>query len=121
MVVENEQRYRINSHRGTVRILGYVNQEEMGSYRAALYAPGTSVDLTHALRHEYGFGLNLEQQITKNIGLFSRLGWNNGINEAWMFTDVNHTGSLGVSVKGEAWHRPDDMIGVAGQPFLNPE
>jgi high affinity Mn2+ porin len=30
-----------------------------------------------------------------------------------MFTDVNHTGSVGVSVKGEAWHRPDDTIGVA--------
>jgi high affinity Mn2+ porin len=113
MVVENERRYSINTHHGTVRILGYVNQEEMGSYRAALYAPGTNIDLTHALRHEYGFGLNLEQEITKNIGVFSRLGWNDGINEAWMFTDVNHMGSVGVSVKGEAWHRPDDMIGVA--------
>jgi high affinity Mn2+ porin len=114
MVVENERRYSINTHRGTIRILGYVNQEEMGSYRAALYAPGTNIDLTHALRHEYGLGLNLEQEITNNIGVFSRLGWNNGINEAWMFTDVNHTGSVGVRVKGEAWHRPDDTIGVAG-------
>ncbi len=113
MVVENEQRYSINSHRGTARILGYVNQEEMGSYRAALYAPGTNIDLTHALRHEFGFGFNLEQEITKNIGVFSRLGWNNGTSEAWMFTDVNHTGSVGVSIKGESWHRPDDTIGVA--------
>jgi high affinity Mn2+ porin len=114
MVVENERRYSIKTHRGTVRVLGYVNQEEMGSYRAALSAPGTNIDLTHALRHEYGFGLNFEQEITKNIGVFSRLGWNNGINEAWMFTDVNHTGSVGIVVKGEAWHRPDDTIGLAG-------
>jgi high affinity Mn2+ porin len=51
---------------------------------------------------------------SRNIGVFSRLGWNNGQNEAWMFTDVNHTGSLGVVVKGEAWHRPDDTVGMAG-------
>jgi high affinity Mn2+ porin len=114
MVVENEQRYSIHNHHGTARLLGYVNQGEFGSYQAALYAPDTNIDLTHALRHEFGFGLNLEQEITKNIGVFSRLGWNDGINEAWMFTDVNHMGSVGVSIKGEGWHRSDDTIGVAG-------
>jgi high affinity Mn2+ porin len=113
MVVEHERRYSILSHPGTVRILGYVNQGEFGNYQAALYVPNTNIDLTHALRHEFGFGLNLEQEITKNIGVFSRLGWNDGINEAWMFTDINHMGSVGVSIKGEPWHRPDDTIGVA--------
>jgi high affinity Mn2+ porin len=57
--------------------------------------------------------LNWEQELVKNVGVFSRLGWNDGINEAWMFTDVNHMGSVGISVKGEAWHRPDDTVGVA--------
>jgi high affinity Mn2+ porin len=113
MVVETERRYSINAHRGVIRILDYVNQADMGSYRAALSAPGIDIDLTHATRHGYGFGLNAEQEITKNIGVFSRLGWNDGHNEAWMFTDANKTASLGISVKGEAWHRPDDTIGVA--------
>lgn len=114
MVVENEQRYSIKSHPGILRILGYVNQGEFGGYQAALYAPDVNIDLTHALRHEFGFGLNFEQEITKNIGVFSRLGWNDGITEAWMFTDVNHTGSVGVSINGAGWHRPEDTIGVAG-------
>ena len=113
MVVENEQRYSINGHHGTARILGYVNAGEFGSYSAALYAPNVDIDLTHAERHEFGFGINLEQEITKDIGVFSRLGWNDGINEAWMFTDVNHMGSVGVSVRGEPWHRPDDTFGAA--------
>jgi high affinity Mn2+ porin len=113
MVVEHERRYSISAHPGTIRILGYVNQADMGNYHAALSAPGIDIDLTHATRQEYGFGFNLEQEITRNIGLFSRLGWNNGQNEAWMFTDVNHTASVGVSVKGEAWRRPDDTLGVA--------
>lgn len=114
MVVEHERRYSINAHPGAVRILGFVNQADMGSYQAALSAPGIDIDLTHATRREYGFGFNVEQEITKNIGVFSRLGWNNGQTEAWMFTDVNHTGSLGISIKGKAWRRPDDTIGVAG-------
>jgi high affinity Mn2+ porin len=114
MVVEHERRYSIHAHTGAVRLLGYVNQANMGSYQAALSAPGTNIDLTHATRHTSGVGLNIEQEITKNIGVFSRLGWNDGHNEAWMFTDVNHTGSVGVSIKGESWHRPGDTIGVAG-------
>ena len=113
MVVEHERRYSINAHPGDIRFLGFVNQVYMGSYRAALSAPGIDIDLTHATRHEYGFGLNVQQEITKNIGVFSRLGWNNGQNEAWMFTDVNHTASLGISVTGEAWHRLSDTIGAA--------
>ncbi|MGA2654272.1 MAG: carbohydrate porin [Terracidiphilus sp.] len=114
MVVEHERRYSTHAHPGAVRLLGYVNQANMGSYQAALSAPGTNIDLTHATRHTSGVGLNIEQEITKNIGVFSRLGWNDGHNEAWMFTDVNHTGSMGVSIKGGSWHRPDDTIGVAG-------
>jgi high affinity Mn2+ porin len=46
--------------------------------------------------------------------VFSRLGWNDGHIEAWIFTDVNQVASVGASIKGEAWHRPDDTIGVAG-------
>jgi high affinity Mn2+ porin len=67
-----------------------------------------------AYRYKYGFGLNWEQEVAKNVGLFSRLGWNDGHEEAWTFTDINWTGSLGVSIKGEAWRRPNDAFGLAG-------
>jgi hypothetical protein len=67
---------------------------------------GADVSAASAYRSKYGFGLNWEQEIAKNVGVFSRLGWNDGQEEAWMFTDVDYTASLGLSVKGEAWHRP---------------
>jgi high affinity Mn2+ porin len=57
--------------------------------------------------------LNWEQEIAKNVGLFSRLGWNDGGEQAQAYTDVNWTASLGVSVKGDAWQRPDDTFGLA--------
>ncbi len=50
----------------------------------------------------------------KNIGLFTRLGWSDGENEAWVFGDVDRAATLGLSVKGESWNRPNDTIGLAG-------
>ena len=67
-----------------------------------------------AYRYKYGFGLNWEQEITKNVGVFSRLGCNDGHEVAWTYTDANWSASLGVAIKGAAWHRPDDTVGLAG-------
>jgi high affinity Mn2+ porin len=58
--------------------------------------------------------LNWEQELVKNVGVFSRLGWNDDKEQGWMFTDVGYQGSLGLSFKGESWHRPDDTFGLAG-------
>jgi high affinity Mn2+ porin len=62
-------------------------------------------------------GLNWEQEIAKNVGLFSRLGWNDGHEEAWTYTEVNWSASLGASVKGplrDLPKRQDDVFGLAG-------
>jgi high affinity Mn2+ porin len=88
----------------------------MGSYQMAVDSPIRPADIeaTRAYRSKYGFGLNIEQEICTNVGVFSRLGWSDGHNEAWSFSDVDHTATLGVSVKGGGWHRPDDTFGLAG-------
>jgi high affinity Mn2+ porin len=114
MAAEYERRYSLNAHPGALRFLAYLNQGRLGSYQAALSVPGADITQTRAYRRRYGFGLNWEQEITKSIGVFSRVGWNDGHNEAWMFTDINHSASFGISVKGDAWHRRDDTIGLAG-------
>ena len=114
MAAELERRYRLYHQAGVLRFLAFLNQGHMGSYTAALAVPGTDITKTYAYRRNYGFGLNWEQAINDNAGLFSRLGWNLGRNEAWMFTDINYTASLGLSVRGQAWHRPDDTFGLAG-------
>ncbi len=114
MVTEGERRYRIGGHPGTLRPLVYLNQGEFGSYKAALSIPGADISKTVANRRSFGFGLNADQEITKNIGVFSRVGWNDGHNEAWMYTDADHSGSLGISAKGDAWRRSGDSAGLAG-------
>ncbi len=119
MVVEFERRYSVNAHPGAIRFLPFLDEANMASNHAAisiLKAEGAGADISaaQAYRYKYGFGLNWEQEVAKNVGLFSRLGWNDGHEQAWAYTDVNWTASLGVSVKGEAWQRRDDTFGLAG-------
>ena len=119
MVTEFERRYYFNSHPGTVRLLAFVNRANMGSYQQAVdiaQHTGLPADIvaTRDYRYKYGFGLNIEQEIVKNIGVFSRIGWSDGNNEAWVFSDVDRTATLGLSVRGEYWRRPNDTFGLAG-------
>ena len=58
--------------------------------------------------------MNLEQELTKNVGAFMRLGWSDGRTEAWMFADVDHALTTGVSLKGALWGRANDTYGLAG-------
>jgi len=116
MVAEFERRYSVEGHPGTVRLLAYLNSAHMGSYQEAVDRATRPADVvaTRAYRYKYGFGLNVEQEVIKNVGAFARLGWSDGENEAWVFADVDRSASLGVSVKGEFWRRPNDTFGLAG-------
>jgi high affinity Mn2+ porin len=119
MVTEFERRCSVNSHPGTIRFLAYLNKANMASYSAATAilpakGPGADISAASAYRYKYGFGLNWEQEIANNVGMFSRLGWNDGQEQAWMFSDADYTASLGLSIKGEAWHWPGDTFGMAG-------
>jgi high affinity Mn2+ porin len=116
MVTEFERRFAVKDHPGAVRLLAYLNSAHMGNYQDAVNSPVRPADIeaTRAYRCKYGFGLNAEQEIVKNIGVFTRLGWNDGQNEAWTFADVSSTATLGVSIKGQSWGRADDTFGFAG-------
>ena len=118
MVTELERRYDFFTHPGAIRLLAYVNRANMGSYQDAVNSatPNSPADITASaqFRYKYGFGLNLEQEIASNVGVFSRLGWSDGKNQGWVFSDVDYTATAGVSIKGAAWHRPDDTFALAG-------
>lgn len=116
MVAEFERRYTFSEHPGTVRFLTYVNRANMGDYENVVDNPslGGNIVPTRQYRTKFGFGVNAEQELTKGIGAFSRLGWSNGRSEAWVFSDVDYAGSLGFNVNGAAWHRTNDTYAVAG-------
>ncbi len=115
-VVEYEQRYQIGGQRGALRTLGFLNKEDGGTFRAALKQPGTPdvVATRHNGTEKYGFGLNLEQAITPDIGVFGRYGWADGKTEAWAFTQIDRSLSGGLSLAGRLWRRSKDSIGAGG-------
>jgi high affinity Mn2+ porin len=87
----------------------------MGSYGEALreMPVDPNVALTRAYRVKYGFGLNWEQEVTKELGMFARLGWNDGQTESWAFTAMDRLAELGFLLKGKCWCRPNDQVGLA--------
>jgi high affinity Mn2+ porin len=115
-VTEWELRYTANGGPGKVRLLAYLNHAHMGDYREAIVAMpvNPNITLTERYRFKYGFGLNWEQELTRDLGVFSRLGWNDGHTESWAFTEVDRTAVLGLALKGRCWCRPDDVVGLAG-------
>jgi high affinity Mn2+ porin len=119
MVSEYERRYLLSAHPGAIRFLAFLNSARMAPYSAAtaiLQADGAGADISPAQRYgcKYGFGINWEQELANNVGLFSRVGWNDGQEQGWMFSDVDYTASLGLSVKGQGWNRPEDTFALAG-------
>ena len=63
---------------------------------------------------KYGLGLNLEQQLTSDLGLFARASMSQPNVEEVDFTDINQSLSAGLSLTGTRWGRPDDTVGLAG-------
>jgi high affinity Mn2+ porin len=117
---EAEWRRNFLPHRaGVVRVLGYVNHANMGSYRQAInnFLAGETArpDIISTRRQgrvKYGFGLNFEQDLAEQFGIFGRLGWNDGRNESFEYTEVDRTLEFGFYLKGKAWHRANDRAGV---------
>ncbi len=113
---EGERRYSVRKHPGTARALASLLHTNSGSYGEALQlaaATHTTPDINNTLqigRLKYGFGLNAEQEIVKDLGVFGRLGWNDGKTESFAFTAIDRLATAGVSINGSRWGRPDDTM-----------
>jgi high affinity Mn2+ porin len=117
-VGELEERYQLSAHPGKVKLLGFVNQAKMGSYADALQlAQQTSNPPDTALvrrgSSQSGFAINLEQELTADMGTFVRASMNEGNKEAFDFTEINKSLAAGLSLKGDRWGRHDDTFGFA--------
>ena len=115
-VLELETRYSLFSQPGKLRTIAWLNSAFSGSYRETLDNPAFELDIaqTRRGRIKYGYVINLEQALSDEVGLFARWSWNDGKTEIMAFTDIDASLSLGLSLKGAKWARPDDVIGIGG-------
>ena len=116
---EGEYRWGSGPHDGTVRLLGFVNHSRAGTYAEATHdaeRSGGTPDITATRRAgtlKYGTGVSFDQEIIGGVGVFSRLGWNDGKTESWAFTTIDRLASGGVSVNGGRWHRKSDTAATS--------
>lgn len=121
--VEFEHKISINKKPGAIRFIVSNTNSQAPSYAEGMKALATNnrflldVIQGNAEHKNYGgkklgIGLNIEQEITNEVGLFSRIGWNDGKYVTWAFTEIDHTANLGLLIKGKKW-RPNDFFGIA--------
>ncbi len=118
-VVELEKRYAIGQRSGKVLLTAFDSRGRMGLLEEAVQVAGSNaapVDIAAVRRYRSRLGadVNVEQQLTDDLGAFARLGKAAGNVEAYEFTDIDRTLSFGLSLKGSSWRRGSDTVGLAG-------
>lgn len=117
--VEIEHAHEIFGQQGKLRLLAFRNHTKMSRYEDALeLASQTSavpdINLVRTSDQvKYGVGLNLEQAINEDVGVFMRAMWADGRTETYAFTEIDRSLSGGALIKGNTWRRPEDTIGIA--------
>ena len=103
-----------------VRVLGYANHANMGSYDEAnaAFLSGRDAQPDVAAhrrpgRVKTGGGVNIEYTFPTMVRVFARAGWNEGHNESFAYTEVNDSVLAGGDLRGDLWNRARDKIGLA--------
>lgn len=120
IVAEAEERHTLWGEDGKLKLLGFLNRGRMGDYNDAVElallthsTPSTALVRNYASRP--GGALNLEQSINDELGIFARASLNDGSKQAYEFTEIDKSLSMGFALKGTQWGRQNDTVGLAGE------
>jgi high affinity Mn2+ porin len=132
-MAEIERRYDVWGRPGKIAVTGFLTRARLGRFEDAIQlalATGGPADITAVRRYtsRSGLAMNLEQQVSDDLGVFARAAIANGAIEPDAYTDVDRSLAAGLALNGKKWGRPDDTFGLAGmvnaisgvhQAFLN--
>ncbi len=117
---EIEHSHQLGGQPGKLRLLAFRNRARMGSFQDALdYWDAhrrVGVPAVANVRKDQtktGIGVSLAQDVTQGLGLFARASTNDGGEETYAFTEIERSVSGGIVVRGDAWGRAADAVGVA--------
>jgi hypothetical protein len=109
----------VPGHAGILRLLGYVNHADMGSYRQAIDAfvggQDSVLDVTahrRPGRTKAGVGVSVEQDLGRGFTVFGRAGLSDGRVESFAYTEVDRSLELGAAWTKPPWRR-GDRLGIA--------
>jgi high affinity Mn2+ porin len=117
---ELEKRHELMGMPGRLLVTAFDSRGRMGLLDQAVslaQATGESVETAllevRRYRSRAGLSLALEQQLSSDLGVFARAGKAAGNVEAYEFSDIDRTVSIGLSMNGKRWGRADDTVGLA--------
>lgn len=116
--LEFEKRYSLRGRPGAARLLLWRNRARMGRFDDAIAlgaATATTPDVS-AVRREHaksGVGVALLQQVSDDAGVFFRANWSDDQTETYAFTEIGRQVAGGGVLKGTAWGRAADEVGLA--------
>jgi hypothetical protein len=116
--IEVEHGHTLGELPGKLRFLWFRNRTRMARFQDAIdfaVRNGGVPDLATVRNGEQskvGLGLNLEQALSADVGLFARASWADGKTETYAFTEIDNSLSGGITVKGTAWERGQDTVGL---------
>jgi hypothetical protein len=132
--LEIEHKHDLFGRPGKLRLLFYRHVENMGSWDDAIHAfesdpnknattctsfnygsgNASAPDLCWARKKntKMGLGINLEQSIADDIGVFFRGMKSDGKTEVYAYTATDSSISMGTSIKGTRWGRARDSVGI---------
>ncbi|MFI3184529.1 MAG: carbohydrate porin, partial [Methylococcaceae bacterium] len=132
--LEFEHKHSIKGQPGALKLLAYRNRENMGKFSDAIAAfqadpnknatsctcynyesdNASAPDLCWARKPniKMGIGINLEQGITEDIGMFFRGMYSDGKTEVYSYTSSDRSLSVGTAIKGLRWGRGKDSLSL---------
>ena len=124
--LEVEHDHEINGQPGAVRVIAYRNRAKLAAFRDAINygdSVGWTPDATNGMEYilnvrgaekiKYGFGINMDQALSSNLGVFFKAMWADGRTETYAFGEVDRSIATGVAIKGGSWSRAQDTLGIS--------
>jgi hypothetical protein len=132
--LEIEHDHTLLGKSGAVRLLGYRNHVDTGRFADAIatFEADRNKNAADCTSFNYGsenanapdlcwvrkpnvkigIGIDVEQGLFDDIGVFARAMWSDGKSEVDAFNSADRSASIGILGKGTTWHRPFDVAGV---------
>ena len=119
--IEVERQHNIADLPGKVSVLAYRNRmilarfQDATNYVLANNAQGTQAINNVRTNYQYktGIGVNGEQALTKDLGIYGRAFTSDGHTETMSFTEADNSISVGMGLNGTSWSRPKDTVGIS--------
>lgn len=113
LIAQADHFYTVGGRPGAVRLIYGASRSRQSTW-GELFENGFDTFEKNPNRYnlKHNAALNMEQELTDDLGAFARLSWNDGRTQNWMFTEMDRAVSAGQSMKGLRWQRPADTVGL---------